>query len=248
MTFSSKRIGALLIIIANLCQGKKINRVRRGDVNNNKDNGRQRQQDLSAERLRSAEELYVWDRSLMSSSMSMGPTSTLTPAPTGRCKLTEEERRDQLLEIMIGVSEPEDLEEEGTPQYKAFEWLVVEDSYHVCPVEHDCSEKAISRYVAALLYYSTNGDDWVNCSADSDDSPCDPDGIIWDPPFSELHQSSSCFEGKANRWLSEFDECTWCGLSCDDEEDLESAFFILPPDFPGCYLSDIKLGESLLVV
>lgn len=185
------------------------------------------------------EEIDQWDRFLMSSSFSMNPAPAPAPSPTpDKCGLTNKERRKQLFEIISDVSTPAALTTPGTPQNQAFEWLVNDDKFRVCPEEPVCNNKAINRYVAALLYYSTEGDEWVNCNAQTSPTPapCNPNGVKWSGGMSQ-----PCFAGKAERWLSASDECLWCGLSCKDEEELGKAFGIPAQDPPGCYLTDIDL-------
>ena len=129
---------------------------------------------------------------------------TPTPSPTDCCGLPPGTRRQQLFDLFSDVSNPEDITATGTPQNLAFEWLVEDDEYCVCPN----NPKAVQRYVMAVYYYSTDGDQWVNCGADS--AVCLPNGT-----FNNGIETSGCYPGAEARWLSNVTECQWCGGLCE---------------------------------
>lgn len=65
-------------------------------------------------------------------------------------------------------------------------WIDEQDGYIACP-ENDTD--TLERYILALLYFSTQGDEWSSCST------------------SDL----SC----SQRWLSDAHICEWFGVSCN---------------------------------
>jgi hypothetical protein len=108
--------------------------------------------------------------------------------------MTPEQRRDALFNIVKGISSNDKLLDIDTPQYTAFDWVVNEDPAQVCPDDVIDVEQ---RYILSLLYFSTNGDNWLACNQ--------PDAPILSPCGS-------------SRYLSSDDECSWMGkasLNCD---------------------------------
>jgi hypothetical protein len=74
-------------------------------------------------------------------------------------------------------------------QAKALQWIIYTDALQVCPEDSNVSQ----RYILALLYVSTNGDGWNECTK-AGDTTCAGE------PF-----------------LSGTNECQWGGVSCDSE-------------------------------
>jgi hypothetical protein len=145
------------------------------------------------------------------------PTPTVTRPPSNViCNgITQFERAIQLTSIAIEASgriEP------GTPQDKALEWLIQTDPYFVCPDD----KKALQRYILAVFYYSTDGDNWNECSAPDDVT--DPDSIdrannncsvITTPiPGGELNPSFLPTTEGSSAWLTPVYECEWSGITC----------------------------------
>lgn len=79
-------------------------------------------------------------------------------------------------------------------QGKAADWLINQDEYLICPDD----PKVVQRFALAVIYFATNGDNWLQCSA----TGLDPCGFE-DP-----------FVGDS-RFLSAENECDWAGISCD---------------------------------
>jgi Leucine rich repeat len=77
---------------------------------------------------------------------------------------------------------------------KALLWLLQEDEAHLCP--SDAPSVFTQRYVLALLYFATNGNEWSNCTR------------------AEVSTFTPCLGG-ASRFLSPQSECTWGGCKCD---------------------------------
>jgi hypothetical protein len=132
------------------------------------------------------------------------PTITPTQAPTETkvCNppITEEEREAQLLDIVDNVSDAADIQTPLTPQRDAFIWLIDSDSAQVCPEE---PTSVISRYVLAVLYFSTSGDDWFECNAELSSilAPCESDSA---------------------RYLSAESVCQWFNVACDGDDNIIS--------------------------
>ncbi|KAL9182596.1 hypothetical protein ACHAXT_013248 [Thalassiosira profunda] len=135
-----------------------------------------------------------------------------TPAPIGSCGLTSAERRSQIVDILSVVSDPDLFEQPGSPQQKALDWLVDEDSSRLCPDD----DNLVQRYTLAAFYYSTGGDAWKECSAPA----------VWDGKgIAEANEACTLTTVNAttifpndvrgtNAWLTPGSECRWGGVSC----------------------------------
>ena len=66
-------------------------------------------------------------------------------------------REQELDRIIYSISDPDTLGDERTPQYKARQWMLNEDSIFADKTVSFSDEKMIQRYVLAVFYYSTNG-------------------------------------------------------------------------------------------
>jgi hypothetical protein len=98
------------------------------------------------------------------------------------------------------ISDPEDMLDLDTPQGRAYDWIVSKDERRLCPLEENLEQ----RYALAVLYYSTEGDDWTDCSARDDDC-----------------EGSRSFPG-AEPWLSKESECAWAGISCNARSEVRN--------------------------
>jgi len=92
---------------------------------------------------------------------------------------------------------------EGTPQYKAKKWIIEEDSYFICPDDPNLAQ----RYILAVLYFSTSGDDWFKCGAP--ESFNDTASIVQANTDCELNGKD------ADAWLTPSLECEWAGIACN---------------------------------
>merc|ERR1719416_388626 len=115
------------------------------------------------------------------------PTIPQSPKPTNQCNLTPTQRTDQIYQTLSSISPTSSLLNPNTPQGRASTWLIADDTYYICPDD----DNVIQRYIMALFYYSTNGFEWVECSANILNSECDE-----------------------FRYLSALDECVWFGNRC----------------------------------
>ena len=74
-----------------------------------------------------------------------------------RGQLNEDESRKARIVYRLGeISSSSLLEEEGTPQNKALQWLLDEDTRRIKQDDPSLEQ----RYVLAVLWFATNGDDW----------------------------------------------------------------------------------------
>jgi hypothetical protein len=116
--------------------------------------------------------------------------------PTYECGIPPEERSTQILAVLDTVADPIFLRDPSTIQGKAANWLIGEDELLVCPDD----EKLIQRFALAVIYFATNGDAWLQCSA----NPLATDFCGLEDPFIG-----------ASRFLSAENECEWAGITCD---------------------------------
>merc|ERR1712151_828767 len=80
--------------------------------------------------------------------------------------------------------------QKSSSAYQALYWI-----YHEDNSDQD-SSNFLQRYILAVFYYSTNGDNWYYCN----------------------QYSKSCnINDKGSNWLSpDVNECDWYGISCDN--------------------------------
>jgi hypothetical protein len=121
------------------------------------------------------------------------PTTTPSLCPG----ITDEERIAQILAILDAVADEDDIRNNNTPQGLATTWIIDQDEYNICPD----NPKLVQRWTLAVMYFSTNGDAWFQCSAN--------------PVAIDLCGVQSPFEGE-DRFLSSVNECEWAGITCID--------------------------------
>jgi hypothetical protein len=121
-------------------------------------------------------------------------TTTMTPT-TSICGMTQEERKAAILAMLDAVANPVLIRDDSTPQGKATTWLIDNDSWQGCPDD----PKLVQRWVLAVMYFSTNGDNWYQCSASLTST--------------DICGSEDPFVG-ATRFLAPVQECAWAGISC----------------------------------
>lgn len=144
---------------------------------------------------------FVEDSETSTSTFTEVPSSngTFTPSssPTlEECLMTEEEREAEIFLLLDAAGDPSKIRDLNTPQGLAADWLIYQDFRKQCP-----DPKIVQRWVIAVFYFSTNGGFWEQCSAAGSD-PCG---------------SQFPFEG-ARRFLSDFSECEWGGITCDNND------------------------------
>jgi hypothetical protein len=158
----------------------------------------------------------------------MAPTLTPSASPTQPCNLTPQERADEIRELMSTISDPTLFDNPTTPQAQALNWITNEDAIvpTLCPNIDDqlgCMgmgmNSMVQRYVLALFYYATNGDDtWAQCSAPSDvtnpasvtaaNEACNRVVTSFGVDNDRVGDTSS------DAWLGPVNECEWGGVAC----------------------------------
>ena len=129
------------------------------------------------------------------------------PAPTLTCNLSPEERTAAITDILRQVSNPIDFIAPFSPQSQSLRWITEEDSLYLCPDD----PFLVQRYTMAVFYFSTDGPNWVECSAPDDLSD----------PASIAEANANCAleveigQGGTDAWLTPVSECQWGGGACD---------------------------------
>jgi hypothetical protein len=149
-----------------------------------------------------------------SSSSSLPPVADSTTAsPTAianKCGLTPSERRTKI-ERLLQDANINPYRKLATNE--AFDWLINTDGATLCPTDTNI----IQRYVLAVLYYSTNGNAWTNCSA--------PSNLNDESSITQANDECNITTTNAtvlfpndirgtDAWLTPSNECLWGGVSC----------------------------------
>mmetsp|Transcript_979 Transcript_979/g.1542 ORF Transcript_979/g.1542 Transcript_979/m.1542 type:complete len:421 (-) Transcript_979:222-1484(-) len=122
-------------------------------------------------------------------------TKPPTAQPTGICCGSV---RDTILAKIYGIADNDSVF--NTPPAKqAIEWLEKD----ACTCGKFCASLE-QRYIDAILYFSTSGDEWDNCSAPDD---------IQDNTKCSVESSYGNSEGY--HWLTCTSECEWSGNMCN---------------------------------
>ncbi|CAB9512504.1 expressed unknown protein [Seminavis robusta] len=146
----------------------------------------------------------------------------------------ENQYRDYLLQKMVRrFTNRTALRIAGSPQHRAFQWLVETDSPTLCPSHWD-EASIVQRYLLAVFYYSTQGKGWQLCSAPeyffSDRNVEDANNRCksleslsnFEKDLATVSRSSdvtsSNVSGIALAWLTGASECHWGGVTCDDQD------------------------------
>jgi len=160
--------------------------------------------------------------SFPSGSPSLSPQPSLfhSQGPTDCSGLNEKQREARIRNIISTVSNTDDLLKTDSPQSRARDWLIYEDTFDsLCA--SPCSRLGdsagvIQRYVLAVFYFSTHGDNlgvggegWLTCGRDSIRN-CRPD-------LTEFQGDPINTFSSDREWLSPVSECLWGGLACREE-------------------------------
>ena len=149
-------------------------------------------------------------------SMPAKPTMSPTPLPCGG--MSDAERDRQIRNRLSFVSEMISFVVPYSPQSQSMKWLIEDDAYYVCPDD----PQLVQRYVMAVFYYSSRGDDWTQCSAPGDLS--DRASIATANAKCNLEVDRG--GGGTDAWLTPVSECNWGGLKChEDSQSLERIDF-----------------------
>lgn len=117
----------------------------------------------------------------------------------------------------------------GTPQYEAFRWLLDIDPARLCPGSSTAEEKRMiqERYTLALLYFSTNGNNWNVCTSDPTKSICPADIV-------------------SDRWLTSGSVCGWFNVTCTPQGRVEA--IILQNNLDGTIPRELGFLSDLTVL
>jgi hypothetical protein len=69
---------------------------------------------------------------------------------------------DFLVDLLTPISGGALLNESSSPQFEAFNWLASEANYAFPVIQNTSTSILIERYVIALLYFATDGPNWVS--------------------------------------------------------------------------------------
>jgi hypothetical protein len=155
---------------------------------------------------------------------SLRPTPTPTTRPSSSpsislqptvnfCGIPKIEQRARISAIIDSVSSKSDLQNPNSPQSKAREWILFQDTFDsFCPPPCNRDRKdggIIQRYTIAVFYFATKGDEtWRTCGRKSTEV-CDPDLTLFEGDFDII--------SGAETWLEPVSECFWGGLSCRED-------------------------------
>jgi len=119
--------------------------------------------------------------------------------------MSPDEREIQIFNVLQSASSIADLETPGSAQNEAANWLINLDSVYICPDDNTL----VQRYVMAVFYYSTEGDDWARCNAPSN----------FTNPEAVDEANKNCFMAiRGNAWLTPGSECAWAGVICESTQ------------------------------
>ena len=119
-----------------------------------------------------------------------------------KCGISNAERRDAIKNTISSFSDLSKINQNGSPQKKALNWLLQKDGFSVCP---DQTLHVVQRYILAVVYFATDGDNWTKCNrGDNNCFGVDATGTRTD------------YES----YLSSSDVCTWFGVGCSSGEEI----------------------------
>eukprot|EP00934_Nitzschia_sp_Nitz4_P004671 Nitzschia sp. Nitz4//scaffold3_size479765//352407//355277//NITZ4_000147-RA/size479765-augustus-gene-1.617-mRNA-1//-1//CDS//3329550899//4661//frame0 len=123
------------------------------------------------------------------------PTASPTAAPTSQTYVTLLNTLEELYDDDESFSAA--FANSESAQSQAARWAT-----QIAPLGLDGNDpRMISRYALAAFYFSTGGDDWYRCGANSNN--CESE----------------------REWLTSDDECSWDSITCDDNGTVVDIFF-----------------------
>ena len=120
------------------------------------------------------------------------------------CGMSPTTRKELIFDILKPVSGLNELGNSTSSAGMAFDWLIDEDAFFICPDD----EKIVQRYVLAKLYFQTTGDTWLECSRPSTSQKQNPSCFV-----PEVFEDRPSLEGSP--WLNSTHECNWAFVTCD---------------------------------
>jgi hypothetical protein len=147
-----------------------------------------------------------------SKTISLSPSTSVSPssAPT-ECTVEGAPRAARINNAINNISDPSALADPTSPQSRARDWLINEDTYNVF-CANPCSRSGVDggiyqRYSLVVFYFSMNGDtDWLSCGRNS------PEECI--PKLTNINQDVLPTTSDNQPWLTPVNECAWGGLAC----------------------------------
>ena len=117
------------------------------------------------------------------------PTTAITEDVSACRKASSKDRRILVFRYLRSLSGENAFDDIEHAAFMAASWISDEDPLQLCPGDQNFTQ----RYVLALLYFYTSGDNWKRCTR---------------------NPTRECF---GQRFLSDFDECSWGGVTCDSQ-------------------------------
>lgn len=121
----------------------------------------------------------------------------------------------EVIEGILG-DDNETLVDMVSPYRKALEWVTYDDPSEPLPQDSNF----LQRYMAVYLYYATSMErEWAWCAPPI--SANDSIECTFEISVSENRGDNEAFAKNGNRWLSKLHECSWVGILCDDEYNIQ---------------------------
>ena len=117
------------------------------------------------------------------------PTAVVADDTSACEKASSADRRILVFRYLRSISGDNAFDDVEDPAFMAASWISDEDPLKLCPGDRNFTQ----RYVLALLYFYTSGDNWKRCTR---------------------YSERECF---GQRFLSDHDECSWGGVTCDSQ-------------------------------
>ena len=166
------------------------------------------------------------------------PTDAAPSKSPFPCGLSPSERIAGMLAVLDSVViHPHDLRNASTAQGQATHWILYDDDLLVCPL----SDRAhlIQRWVLAVLYFSTNGNDWYQCASPQTDAGRTGKNT-------KACGTVNPFFGAAP-FLSNVSECTWAGIGCTTSTGLVNDIELANNNLVGTIPTELGLLTELKV-
>jgi hypothetical protein len=142
----------------------------------------------------------------------------------GSCNgISSQERQDRIVSLLSDVSSAATPNfNSASPQDLAMEWLIHNDTFVSC-LDEESTSTIVQRYVLAVLYFSTSGGNWSDCSASETltEETCGLEVSIF---YSEYAPN-----GGTKAWLSPVSECEWGGVICNQDTQVDQIEIGKPP-------------------
>jgi len=143
------------------------------------------------------------------------PMPTAVPTILKTTSPTKGSKSWAVIESIVGADK---LNDRTSPFYKALDWINYGDVMQLTP---DNDANFVQRYFAAYFYYATSVKrPWYSCAptVGNETADCIYKQLVSIDPIAYR-------EMPWRRWLSEFPECTWAGVYCDEAGQFRSLEF-----------------------